>query len=134
MSCFRSNTYLGDVQRDFEALLKKVRGPKGQGQPPPQLIMVVADDRWPSHAVTQARNRIKLLGDAVHNIPTQFILTKNLKPNNSHMILLKINSKLGGTNQIMNPSCLPKILRECPVMVMGADVTHAAPQHQARNV
>ena len=50
---FRSNTYLGDVQTDFEALLKKVRGPKGQGQPPPQLIMVVADDRWPSHAVTQ---------------------------------------------------------------------------------
>ena len=32
--------------------------------------------------------------------------------------------------QIMNPSSLPSVLRSCPVMVMGADVTHAAPQHQ----
>ena len=33
----------------------------------------------------------------------------------------------------MNPKCLPSVLGE-PVMVMGADVTHAAPQHQGGNL
>ena len=30
----------------------------------------------------------------------------------------------------MSLGSLPSVLRACPVMVMGADVTHAAPQHQ----
>ena len=29
----------------------------------------------------------------------------------------------------MNPQSLPSVLRKCPVMIMGADVTHPAAQH-----
>jgi len=121
---FRRNpeTYLQDVHRDFEDLLRMFDGSS------PQLIMVLASGS--AQGTSQARSRIKLLGDVIYNIPTQFVLSKNLKPNNSHMVLLKINSKLGGTNQIMNPGCLPSILQKCPVMIMGADVTHAATQHR----
>jgi hypothetical protein len=47
-----------------------------------------------------AYRHLKLLGDAGYNMPTQFILKKNMKQDTAHQLLLKINSKLGGTNQV----------------------------------
>ena len=52
--------------------------------------------------------KAKLIGDTEINIPTQFVLSKNARgrnmgeppsPQTIHNIILKINSKLGGTNQ-----------------------------------
>ena len=41
-------------------------------------------------------------------------------------VLLKINVKLGGINQIVDPVQMPAVLKKSRVMVIGADVTHAA--------
>ena len=75
-------------------------------------------------------NGLKYEGDVVHNISTQFVQQKNIgskkfsaKPATLHNILLKINSKLGGTNQMLHTSNTPSILQR-PVIIMGADVTH----------
>jgi eukaryotic translation initiation factor 2C len=77
-------------------------------------------------------NGLKHEGDVVVKISTQFVQQKNIgnqrfppKPATMHNILLKINSKLGGTNQILHSSISPKIFTK-PVMIMGADVTHPA--------
>ena len=43
--------------------------------------------------------------------------------------MLKINSKLGGTNQVLSFQSLPEILKR-PVLIMGADVTHPAPDQE----
>jgi len=47
-------------------------------------------------------------------------------------ILLKINSKLGGVNQVVMPSDDAKMLKVfnmlfCPILIIGADVTHPPP-------
>jgi len=77
-------------------------------------------------------NGLKYEGDIVQKISTQFVQQKNIgtkklaaKPATLHNILLKINSKLGGTNQMLHTANTPNIL-EKPVIIMGADVTHPA--------
>jgi len=77
-------------------------------------------------------NGLKYEGDIVQKISTQFVQQKNIgtkklaaKPATLHNILLKINSKLGGTNQMLHTSNTPSILQR-PVIIMGADVTHPA--------
>jgi len=42
-------------------------------------------------------------------------------------ICLKINSKLGGVNHVLSRACRPPVLKT-PVMIMGADVSHPAPE------
>ncbi|KAI1308639.1 Protein argonaute-2 [Halotydeus destructor] len=74
-------------------------------------------------------NEIKLVGDVQLGIPTQCITEKNIKKNNSATwsnLLLKINAKLGGINNILAASCpKPAILKKKGgLMVIGADVTH----------
>jgi len=77
-------------------------------------------------------NGLKYEGDIVQQISTQFVQQKNIgtktfaaKPATLHNILLKINSKLGGTNQMLHSANTPGILQR-PVIIMGADVTHPA--------
>ena len=77
-------------------------------------------------------NGLKYEGDIVQKISTQFVQQKNIgtkklaaKPATLHNILLKINSKLGGTNQMLHTANTPNILQK-PVIIMGADVTHPA--------
>ena len=73
-------------------------------------------------------NGLKHEGDVQQKISTQVIQqknVKNLKPATLHNILLKINSKLGGTNHTLHASNSPHLL-QIPVMIMGADVTHPA--------
>ena len=77
-------------------------------------------------------NGLKHEGDVLQKISTQVIQQKNItnvKPATLHNLLLKINSKLGGTNQTLHSSNIPHILAK-PVMIMGADVTHAAPDQK----
>ena len=94
-----------------------------------QMILVITQGKN-----THVYNGLKHEGDVVEKVSTQFIQQKNIgnqryqqpaKPATMHNILLKINSKLGGTNQILHTSISPKIFNK-PVMIMGADVTHPA--------
>ena len=55
---------------------------------------------------------IKTLGDTIFGIPTQVILKKNTFIDNKsaqkiHNICLKLNAKLGGINQVINPKSTP---------------------------
>ncbi len=56
---------------------------------------------------------IKTLGDTIFGIPTQVILKKNTFIDNKsqqkvHNICLKLNAKLGGINQVINPKSTPE--------------------------
>lgn len=97
--------------------------------PIPKLIIWIA----PRDARTdQIYAEIKQLGDTAaekNGILTQFLDRKNAgnKAQVLANILLKINAKLGGVNQIIERADKPKTLQEAGVMVIGADVTHQAP-------
>eukprot|EP00092_Neocalanus_flemingeri_P072437 GFUD01089177.1.p1 GENE.GFUD01089177.1~~GFUD01089177.1.p1 ORF type:complete len:635 (+),score=195.98 GFUD01089177.1:285-1907(+) len=78
-------------------------------------------------------DKIKHLGDMKLNISTQCCLKANLYKggNLSKQVVanvcMKINSKLGGINHVLSKGCRPNILKR-PVMIMGADVSHPAPE------
>ena len=84
-------------------------------------------------------NEIKQLGDIKYKVPTQCVVQntlfrKDFKTGqvsiNGQVIgnlCLKINSKLSGTNHMLAQGSKPAIFKE-PVMILGADVTHAAAQ------
>ena len=46
-------------------------------------------------------------------------------------LCLKINSKLGGINHQLAPVSRPPALKK-PIMIMGADVSHGAPESKVR--
>eukprot|EP00092_Neocalanus_flemingeri_P007368 GFUD01007955.1.p1 GENE.GFUD01007955.1~~GFUD01007955.1.p1 ORF type:complete len:1043 (+),score=306.14 GFUD01007955.1:186-3314(+) len=78
-------------------------------------------------------DKIKQLGDIKYNITTQCCLKTVLFKGDSlnkqvvGNICLKINAKLGGINHVLAPKSKPAVLKR-PVMVMGADVSHPAPE------
>ena len=74
-------------------------------------------------------SEIKRVGDNVLGIATQCVqskLVQQAKPQVCANISLKINSKLGGVNHVIDPSELSPVFRE-PVIIFGADVTHPSP-------
>jgi len=74
---------------------------------------------------------------SITQMPTQFILKKNVcgktrsgpDPATVHNILLKLNSKLCGKNQVLTrvPNSITDVLFKRPIMFVGADVTHPSP-------
>ena len=81
-------------------------------------------------------DKVKHLGDVFHKVPTQCVIRKNFfKPGGAvnfqvlQNLCLKLNSKLGGLNHVLAAKSRPDILKR-PVMIMGADVTHPAPEHK----
>ena len=90
-------------------------------RPDLQLIMVVLP---PKHK--KLYSEVKRVGDNVVGIPTQCvqqIQVKQARPQVCTNISLKINSKLGGINHIIDPSVRSPAFTE-PTIVFGADVTH----------
>ena len=74
---------------------------------------------------------IKRVGDNVVGIPTQCVQMDVIQqPKRVGQVCtnlsLKINSKLGGINQVIDPSVKSPVFRE-PTIVFGADVTHPSP-------
>ena len=75
---------------------------------------------------------IKRVGDSVIGIPTQCVQMKVIQQPIDRLdqvcanLSLKINSKLGGINQVIDPSVKSLVFRE-PTIVFGADVTHPSP-------
>ncbi|XP_043269247.1 protein argonaute-2-like [Venturia canescens] len=88
------------------------------------IIVVVPDKTGPVYS------KVKQVAELNVGILTQCIkaVTVERKMNDATAgnILLKINSKLNGTNQIFAPGKRPPCLAE-PCMIVGADVTHPSP-------
>ncbi|XP_060856547.1 protein argonaute-2-like [Metopolophium dirhodum] len=85
-----------------------------------QLIIVILPGKTPVYA------EVKRVGDTILGMATQCIQAKNVdKPSVQALsnLCLKINVKLGGTNNILVPSVRPKVFNE-PLIILGADVTH----------
>lgn len=76
-------------------------------------------------------NRVKTLGDVTHGIHTVCVVAqKFMKEKGQDMyfanVATKFNLKLGGTNQLLEPSRFG-IIGEGKTMVVGIDVTHPSP-------
>ena len=86
-----------------------------------QMIMCILPQRKDIYA------QIKQAGDVNHGVITQCVQSKNVggcKPPTVSNILLKINAKLGGINNIFADNVYFRPLFSTPVMIMGADVNH----------
>ena len=87
---------------------------------------------------TQVYSDIKYLGESNtrgYGILSQFLKTKTIDQYDERRlgmtlgnIVLKINAKLGGINQLIDDGSLPQILKKGKrTMIIGADVTHHTP-------
>ena len=82
------------IEYEFTQLHSKIQATSG-GRP--QLIMAICPGKGIHY------DGIKRLGDCEYKMPTQFVLAKNVSkksPQTAHNIVIKINSKLGGVNQV----------------------------------
>lgn len=88
------------------------------------VIFVVVPDSG------QQYSWVKKAAELVVGCLTQCIkattMTRRMNGQTASNILLKVNSKLNGTNHKLAPNFKPNILKR-PVMIMGADVTHPGP-------
>ena len=112
-----------DKQRGRESVEDMVRRLR-RDIPDLNLVVAVIDKGSSSYF------EIKQVGDTNDGlaIATQCVLSdtvqKKCNPSTIANICLKINAKLGGINNIIASSTLPRLLREEPVIIFGADVTH----------
>ncbi|XP_045608324.2 protein argonaute-2 [Procambarus clarkii] len=101
-----------DTEKDFLYLKKK--------HPKIQMILVVIPNS------KELYSKVKKAGDQIVKIVTQCVkegnVTKN-QPATVGNILLKINAKMGGTNNVLGATSHPFVFKT-PVMIMGADVNH----------
>ena len=82
---------------------------------------------------------IKKLGDVHKGLVTQCVQIDKIWNdrqnrrlwNTSYLskLMLKVNVKLGGTNVVLDPSCMPSLMEnnKKSLMIVGADVNHPAP-------
>uniref|UniRef100_A0A0P4WKQ8 Uncharacterized protein n=1 Tax=Scylla olivacea TaxID=85551 RepID=A0A0P4WKQ8_SCYOL len=88
--------------------------------PDVQLIMVVLPRDGDYYA------RVKKIGDRGIKVLTQCVQGQNVKRNEAPVVgnlLLKINAKIGGINNILGKQQHLLVFNQ-PVMIMGADVNH----------
>jgi len=83
---------------------------------------------------------VKRVGDLDLQLTTQCIQSRNVKGRQQNdgsyvvdsatmaNICMKLNAKLGGTNNLISRKVRPPILLKEQVMIMGADVTHPGPE------
>ncbi|CAO3587528.1 unnamed protein product [Absidia cylindrospora] len=72
---------------------------------------------------------IKRISDTILGIPTQCLQSKHIaeaKKQYCANVCLKVNTKLGGYNHIVDKSQLP-FINQKPTIIFGADVTHPGP-------
>ncbi|KAF8338286.1 Piwi domain-containing protein [Cantharellus anzutake] len=101
----------------------------------PEETLVVALLRMPHNEI---RDQFKRWGDILRGVPTQIIVSsKVFKFRNDNAVnqycnnlSLKINAKMGGLNCNVNN----RWFQERPTMIIGADVSHAAPGSKSPSV
>lgn len=88
------------------------------------VILVVVPDTGPQYSW------VKKAAEIVVGCLTQCVklgtVSRKMNGQTASNILLKVNSKLNGTNHKLAPNFKPDIMKR-PVMIMGADVTHPGP-------
>ncbi|XP_044270064.1 protein argonaute-2-like [Tribolium madens] len=87
------------------------------------FIVVVVPNSGPQYSLVKKAAELNV-GCLTQCIKDQTI--NRLNPQTVGNILLKINSKMNGTNHSFSPNSRPLILTT-PCMIMGADVTHPGP-------
>lgn len=87
------------------------------------MVFVVVPDKGSCYA------KVKQAAELTVGVLTQCLKSRTVQRMNSSTcsnLLLKVNSKLNGVNHALSPVSKPPCLRR-PVMIVGADVTHPAP-------
>ncbi|XP_063696606.1 protein argonaute-2 [Culicoides brevitarsis] len=92
-----------------------------------QLLFVIISGFAPEHYPETKKSAELRCGMLTQCIKTNTIDRMNASTLNN--ILLKVNAKLGGSNQIIAPPSQVS-LNKRPFMVIGADVTHPSPDQQ----
>ncbi|KAJ2798405.1 hypothetical protein H4R20_004833 [Coemansia guatemalensis] len=91
----------------------------------PQLLLVVLPT-----TNAQLYQSVKNRAYTTLGIHTQCMQAKHMQRANPQYcanLCLKINTKLGGTNQCLIPRDLQKLVHQKPTLFLGCDVTHPAP-------
>ncbi|XP_064212606.1 argonaute-2b isoform X2 [Tribolium castaneum] len=111
------STHIGGRQglRDFIDYFK--------GKQDYDLIIVVVPNSGPQYSFVKQAAELNV-GCLTQCIKERTI--GRLNPQTVGNILLKINSKMNGTNHRLSPNSRPLIMKR-PCMIMGADVTHPSP-------
>lgn len=102
----------------FEQILAKLPGA-------PQFLLCVLPERKNSDIYGPWKK--KSLSD--YGIATQCVSPTKINDQYLTNVLLKINSKLGGTNSLLaieQPSRIP-LINDTPTMILGMDVSHGSP-------
>ncbi|CAK9184081.1 unnamed protein product [Ilex paraguariensis] len=106
------------VDKMFEQITARLPGP-------PQFLLCVLPERKNSDIYGPWKK--KSLSD--FGIPTQCISPYKINDQYLTNVLLKINTKLGGTNSLLaieHLSCIP-LIKDTPTMILGMDVSHGSP-------
>ncbi|XP_043688821.1 protein argonaute 16-like [Telopea speciosissima] len=106
------------VEKMFEQIRAKLPGP-------PQFLLCVLPERKNSDIYGPwKRKNLHEMG-----IVTQCISPTKINDQYLTNVLLKINSKLGGTNSLLaieHSPCIP-FIKDTPTMILGMDVSHGSP-------
>ncbi|KAJ2485686.1 hypothetical protein IWW37_005869 [Coemansia sp. RSA 2050] len=114
-----------DVSRGMQQACKSIRLRPNTS---PQLLLVIL----PS-TNTQVYQAVKNCAYTTLGVHTQCMQAKHIvKPNAQYCanLCLKINAKLGGTNQSLPAPHMEAMLRKKATLFLGCDVTHPAPGEQ----
>jgi len=108
-----------------EVIMRAIQQVQQTSQGQCQLLLIILPFGDPS-----AYGEIKRVCDTVLDVPSQCMQSKHLQkadPMYARNLLLKINARTGGVNSILSPSPSSDFLFSKPAIVIGADVSHAAP-------
>ncbi|KAJ1932560.1 hypothetical protein FBU59_006328, partial [Linderina macrospora] len=111
-----------DLSRELSTTLELLKLPKNESV---QLVLIVLPS---TNAHTY--QAIKNAAYTTHGVQTQCMQSKHVQKANPQYcanLCLKINAKLGGTNQSLPASNMQTMLRKQPTLFLGCDVTHPAP-------
>ncbi|KAJ1995666.1 hypothetical protein GGI25_000645 [Coemansia spiralis] len=114
-----------DIAQEMRKACHAIRLPSGEA---PQLLLVVLPT-----TNAQIYQTVKNCAYTTLGIQTQCMQAKHIqRPNPQYCanLCLKINAKLGGTNQSLQEGDMQIMLRKSPTLFMGCDVTHPAPGEQ----
>ncbi|KAF8514872.1 argonaute-like protein [Hysterangium stoloniferum] len=115
---------------DMEDAAKAAMGKFCEGRP--SFILVILPD-----SAIDIRTAVKSWGDCKRGCRTQCMKGGKLNGNNQYCnnLALKLNTKLGGINSIPAKNApIMKVLSQVPTMIIGADVSHAAPDSDRPSV
>ncbi|KAJ2510035.1 hypothetical protein GGI11_005642 [Coemansia sp. RSA 2049] len=111
-----------DIGREMKKACDSIRLRPGDA---PQLLLVILPT-----TNAQVYQTVKNCAYTTLGVQSQCMQAKHVQNANAQYcanLCLKINAKMGGTNQSLVGQNLQKMLHSKPTLVMGCDVTHPAP-------